>query len=237
MIKLGVLNAGPVLPEIRHIYSDYAQIFGHMLRCFDFQIESWKVYESHFPNTITQCDAWLISGSKFGVYENHPWIPTLEEFIRDCHANNLPLIGVCFGHQIIAQALGGTVEKFREGWGVGWAPFFFLDQTIYLNSWHQDQVVIVPEGAHVLGHNSFCENAFISYGENTFSLQAHPEFDHDFIRHLIKYRGSEVPQKRVQGAKESLEKKLSNDLMRDFFGYHIKSRSLQQAIENFSNGQ
>ena len=66
-----------------------------------------------FPEGIHDADGWLITGSRHGAYEDHPWIPPLEEFIRDAYAAQVPLVGICFGHQIIAQAMGGKVEKYQ----------------------------------------------------------------------------------------------------------------------------
>ncbi len=72
-----------------------------------------------FPAGVKAADGWLVTGSKFGVYESHDWIGLLEEFLREAYAGNVPIVGICFGHQILAQALGGKAEKFKRGWSVG----------------------------------------------------------------------------------------------------------------------
>ena len=219
-----------MVSELQPEYGDYTCMFGQMLSQHDGRIEGWSVYESRFPNSISQCDVWLISGSKFGVYEDHPWIPNLEEFIRQCHSNRLPLIGVCFGHQIIAQALGGIVEKFSGGWCIGRTRYDFLGHAIHLNSWHQDQVIHVPENSWVLGGNDFCRNAFIDYGDNTFSLQPHPEFDHGFIEGLIEYRGRGVPKSLLEKARQGLGKDVDDVLIKVLIENLLESQSLAKAL-------
>jgi GMP synthase-like glutamine amidotransferase len=82
-----------------------------------------------FPKDIHDCDGWLITGSRFGAYEDHPFIPPLEDFIRAAYAAHVPVVGICFGHQIIAQAMGGKVEKYAGGWSVGPTEYNFGDQT------------------------------------------------------------------------------------------------------------
>ena len=108
-------------------------------------------------------DGWLISGSKHGAYEDHAFIPPLEDLIREIADQGLPLVGVCFGHQIIAQALGGKVEKFDAGWAVGRQTYEIDGDEYQLNAWHQDQVTRLPESATRVGTSAFCENAMLYY--------------------------------------------------------------------------
>lgn len=91
------------------------------------------------------------------------------------------MVGICFGHQIIAQALGGAVIKHPDGWAVGAQDYDFGGERVTLNAWHQDQVIRRPEGAEVLARNAFCENAALIYDDRAFSVQAHPEFSDSFI--------------------------------------------------------
>ncbi|MEO0692966.1 MAG: type 1 glutamine amidotransferase, partial [Pseudomonadota bacterium] len=142
-----------------------------------------------FPNSVHDCDGWLITGSKHGAYEDLPWIPRLEGFLRDAYAAKVPIVGICFGHQILAQALGGKVEKFTGGWSVGPTDYNWGGETVRLNAWHQDQVVALPEGAEVLASSDFCQYAALAYGDRALTVQAHPEYDDDAIRVLIEARG------------------------------------------------
>ena len=217
-MKLGILKAGPVIPELYEKFGDYASSYEQLLGPGNFEIQSWDIFESSFPDSINQCEGWLISGSRYGVYEHYPWLPKLEEFIKDCYSANLPLIGVCFGHQAMAKALGGRVENFSGGWSIGRTSYNFLGKRVHLNAWHQDQVISLPPRAKVLGENDFCKYAFLSYGPQTFSLQPHPEFNHDYIKGLIELRGKGiVPDELLNKAKQGLGRSINNDLIADHF--------------------
>ena len=118
----------------------------------------------------------------------------------------------------MAQALGGQVEKFKGGWCIGRTSYNFMGKHIHLNAWHQDQVVTLPPKATVMGENDFCKYAFLSYGPQTFSLQAHPEFPHDYIKGLIELRGKGVvPDELLNKAKYGLGRSIDNDLIANHF--------------------
>ena len=153
----------------------------------------------------------MITGSKHGTYENLPFIPPLEDFIRKAYAAAVPLVGVCFGHQIIAQALGGKVEQYKDGWAVGPTDYDFGGETLTLNAWHKDQVTIVPPDARVVASNDFCANAALVYNDRAFSLQAHPEFRPEFVDGLAQTRGrGVVPDALLDRAVDRLDVPLAD---------------------------
>ena len=132
------------------------------------------------------------------------------------------MIGVCFGHQIIAQALGGKVEKFAGGWSVGHVVYDLEGEPLAINAWHQDQVVEKPKEAEVIGATDFCAHAALAYGDRIWTIQPHPEYDHDFIEGLITHRGKGVvPDAQLEAAKTRLDAPLDRERvaqkMRDFF--------------------
>ncbi|MGB2201641.1 MAG: type 1 glutamine amidotransferase, partial [Pseudooceanicola atlanticus] len=146
-----------------------------------------------------------------GVYEPHDWIPPLEDLIRAIHAKKQPLAGICFGHQIIAQALGGKVVKFDGGWSVGAQTYQFEDGPVTLNAWHQDQVVALPDGAQVLASSDFCANAAVAYGDRIYTVQAHPEFTATEVDGLIRKRGpGVVPDALLANAADNLNAPLGS---------------------------
>ncbi len=142
-----------------------------------------------FPKGVHDCDGWLITGSRHGAYEDHPFIPPLEQFIRDAYAAHVPVVGICFGHQIIAQAMGGRVERYEGGWSVGPTTYDFGGEAFTMNAWHRDQVVEKPQGAQVVASNDFCQNAALLYDDRMFTVQAHPEFPNSFVDGLMRTRG------------------------------------------------
>ena len=184
---------------------DYSQMFVDMLDGNGFDFEVYPVVDGVFPTGHAAADGWLITGSRHGAYEEHDWIPPLEQLIRDIRDASQPLVGICFGHQIIAQALGGKVEKFGGGWAVGATEYDLGGETITLNAWHQDQVTELPEGAKTVGSNAFCANAVLAYGEQIWTIQPHPEFSGGFIDGLIDTRGrGVVPDALLDAAKDKV---------------------------------
>lgn len=146
-----------------------------------------------------------------GAYEDHAWIPPLEALIREINARKQPLAGICFGHQIIAQALGGKVEKYEGGWAVGRVTYQVDGKGLTLNAWHQDQVVERPQGARVLGGNDFCQNGILAYGDHIISWQPHPEFPSAFVGGLIEKRGrGVVPDNLLDRAAAELDAPVDN---------------------------
>ena len=200
-MKIGILVTGHPPDELYDQFGEYDGMFRKLLDGNGFEFETFAVVDNQFPSSIEDADGWVITGSRHGAYEDHPWIPPLEELIRAIRDAGQPLIGVCFGHQIIAQALGGTVEKFQGGWAVGRTSYDFDGDTVTLNAWHQDQVTRLPKGACVLGSNDFCKNAMVAYGDTIWTVQAHPEYGDDFISGLVRTRGKGVvPNNLLQDA-------------------------------------
>jgi GMP synthase-like glutamine amidotransferase len=206
-MKIGILQAGHTPDDLARTLGDYDTLYPDLLAGYGFSFQAYCVVDMEFPASITECDGWFISGSRYGAYEDHPWIPPLEQFIRDIYADGRPLVGVCFGHQIIAQALGGTVEKYKDGWSVGHTEYDFDGQIIPLNAWHQDQVIERPIDAKVIASTDFCRNAGLVYGDKVWSVQPHPEFTAEFVDGLIKGRGKGlVPDEILVDANAKLDK-------------------------------
>ena len=175
-MKIGILQCGhaPDLPRRNH--GDFDDMFARIFTPYDVTFETFNVVDTVFPTGPEAADAWLLTWSKHGAYEDHAFIKPLEALIRDIHASPQRMVGICFGHQIIAQALGGTVAKFSGGWSIGRTAYDFgpLGE-LYLNAWHQDQVLQKPTDAQTIASNAFCKHAGLQYGESILTIQPHPE--------------------------------------------------------------
>ncbi|MBE1283169.1 MAG: type 1 glutamine amidotransferase [Rhodobacteraceae bacterium] len=221
-MKIGILLTGHAPDALIDQTGDYDLMFADLLAQDGLNFQGYAVVDGIFPeNGADDADGWVITGSRHGAYEDHDWIPPLEDLIRDIDAQKKPLIGVCFGHQIIAQALGGKVQKFGGGWAIGRVTYSQQGQDVTLNAWHQDQVVERPERARVLAGNGFCENGILAYDDHIWTVQPHPEYNADFIQGLIDHRGrGVVPDETLNRAAANLRGPVSNPeiatFMKDF---------------------
>ena len=226
-MKIGILQTGHAPDELLQAQGDYDAHFGRLLADQGFTFETYNVVDMQFPTSINDCDGWLITGSKHGAYEDHAFIPPLEHFIRDLYAKDIPMVGVCFGHQIIAQALGGKVEKFAGGWSVGRTQYDWGGKEVHLNAWHQDQVVALPDDAQVVASNDFCANAALVYGRKIFTTQPHPEFDNTFIKGLVEGRGKGVvPDDQLDTARGALNAPVDNGHIAKQIAQFFKQRDI-----------
>ncbi len=202
-MRLGILETGKVADHLVEDYGHYPRIFGKAFAGLDDTLElvPFEVVNGQFPASPHDCDAWLVTGSKFGVYDPEPWIAPLKDFLRQSRDANVPMIGVCFGHQIMAEAFGGSAAKSDKGWGCGVHEYAIHQKPAWLkieadsftmHAMHQDQVLSLPADATVLASSSFCENAMVAYGDPeqpyAISVQPHPEFTRGFGEALVNYR-------------------------------------------------
>lgn len=197
-MKLAILETGYPPGDLASRFGDYPAMFADMLGP-GFEIESFDVQAGDFPDPGNH-QAVLITGSPAGVYEELDWLPGLFDFIRA--ANDSRMIGVCFGHQAMAAALGGRVEKSDKGWGAGLhhyaidrvEPWMDEVETIAAPASHQDQVVAQPPNTEVLISSAFAPYAGLAWTDRSaISFQFHPEFSPDFAKALIAERYDRVP--------------------------------------------
>ena len=227
-MRIGILQTGIAPDSLKADFGDYPAFFETLLAGNEFKFTTYVVVNNDFPPDVQAADGWLITGSRHGAYENHAFITPLEDFIRSAAAGKVPMVGVCFGHQIMAQALGGKVEKFSGGWSVGANDYDFEGQTVTLNAWHQDQVTSVPKGAKIIAHSPFCAVAGLAYGTHGLSVQAHPEFSSEFVEGLMDSRGKGVvPEALLSKARTRLNDKIDQPLLaRKIANFFKKSQTL-----------
>ena len=215
-MRIGILQCGHFATEPGYPEKTYHDLYADLLAGRGLKFRTWSVVDMEFPAGVNDADGWLISGSKHGVYDDLPFIAPLEDFVRDIYAACVPMVGVCFGHQIMAQALGGKTEKFSGGWSVGPVDYNFNGETLSLNAWHQDQVVEVPPDAETTASTDFCAHAALAYKGRAISIQPHPEFEPQEVEMLLKSRApGVVPDDIIETAMAANGQPLDNKLIAD----------------------
>ena len=142
--------------------------------------------------------SWLIiSGSSANVPTREPWIVALEQYLARAVGAGLPVFGICFGHQLLGQGLGGLVTKNPRGREIGTFPlelvasdplFSAAEEPLLVNMTHVDSVVTLPPGARVLARTQLDENAAVYFGQRAWGVQFHPEMDAEILKHYLAAR-------------------------------------------------
>ena len=201
-MRIGLLECDHVDDRYRGIDGDYADMFESLL---GLDLVRYDAVNGALPASPDECDGWLATGSRFSVYDDSPWITNLQGFVRGVRDAGTAFVGICFGHQLLAHALGGRTEKAAVGWGVGaidtWVEPAHADAVLLYM--HQDQVVAVPDGATVLGRTDHCPIAMLQLGP-MLGVQAHPEFSAAYVDALLDARADRIGPDRTARAKESL---------------------------------
>ena len=218
-MRIGILETGFPPEELRETYGSYPEQFAKLLDGHGFEFKAWPVLTDDFPASPADADGWLITGSRFGVYEDHAWIPKLEAFVRQAVAARIPIVGICFGHQLLAQALGGKVINSDRGWGVGPNDYRDLEtgKTITIVASHQDQVVEQPPATEIIAESDFCPIAGLRWTDApVISWQPHPEMSKGFVTDLLKMRyGTTYPKDVADKALARMEDPIDSPAMGD----------------------
>ena len=221
-MKLGIIETGKLVGVLAEKYDPHPIAFQRLLGPLDPDLDfaTWSAVDGDVPTDPNACDAWLITGSRHGVYEDHPWMAPLTDFARRTADADKRMIGVCFGHQFLAQAFGGTAVKSDKGWGSGAHTYTIRKRADWMVTdheevsvvvAHQDQVVEPPPGAETLGGNTFCEHGIMTIGDTVMTMQFHPEMTKTFARDLIDVRRDLMGDTVADAARDSLEKDLHSD--------------------------
>ena len=233
-MKIGILKTDNVHQDLADDFGEYPDMFQALLAPVDPELEFvvYDVEEGEYPADIDEVDAYLMTGSKSSVYEDKEWIHTLSDFVRDLHEHRKKLVGICFGHQMVAHALGGRTEKSDKGWGVGAHDALFHrlpewhdgeDPEFVLIVSHQDQVVETAPGTEVLAGSDFCENAVCQLGDHILTLQGHPEFIEAYSHSLLELRRELYGEDNYHGGKASLGRDLDRERVADWIVKFLRS--------------
>lgn len=215
-IKLGILqtnhdksvDVGDAFPDDAHRFRD---LFDHQEQRYQYRI--YMTIGGELPQDINEQDAYLITGSPLSVLDEHVFSKGLTQFIQQCDAEKKKLVGACFGHQAIAMALGGHVERSDNGYNVGIESTKFSKQrswmvpqkdSLSMHVFHEDQVSEVPPGCDLLGSSEHCKVASFAKGNHIFTTQAHPEFTNPFMNCVLGSMGDHLSDDQLSLAKASL---------------------------------
>lgn len=199
-MRIGILEAGRPPGDLAEQYGDYPAMLERLLGgAHDYR--TYDVAAGTLPRSPSECAAWLITGSPAGVYDDLAWIAPLTGFLRETKGK-ARLVGICFGHQIMAEAFGGRVEKSAKGWGIGLHRYDVVERMPWMDdaesfaaaASHQDQIVAQPPRSRIVARSDFTPFAALSYEDQpAISFQCHPEFETAFARALLGSRRERLP--------------------------------------------
>lgn len=225
-MKIGLLETGAPPGDLLEEYGSYSSMFEALLGD-DHVYRVYDVQKGELPADPAENDAYVITGSSAGVYDPLPWIEPLKAFLVEARGGT-PLVGVCFGHQIMAEAFGGKVVKSDKGWGVGLQAYEvsthepWMDEVrhVAVPGSHQDQVVELPSGARVLAGSTFTPYGILAYDDaRAISMQFHPEFSPAYAKALIEARrGTRFTDEQADGAIASLSAPNDRDRIAEWIG-------------------
>ncbi len=230
-VKIGLLVCDHVRPEFLEISGEYEDMFRRLFSHHpEVEVVAYDAIGGHLPADPNEADAWMTTGSRHSVNEDESWIRDLEAFVRETADAGVPFIGICFGHQLIAKALGGTVVKSDRGWGVGVKEVQVSGDLGWGHSYrvvtsHEDQVAALPPGGEVLGWNEHCPVSVLGVGSTMLGIQGHPEFETSYSAALMESRrGTIIPGETVDAGMRSLGEEPDGDNLADWIVEFIEKR-------------
>ena len=233
-MRICVVVCGRVAEPLADVMPPYLESFRALLapQLPEAAFAGCSAIDGEFPRSVDDHDVYIFSGSPHGVYEDLPWIRESEAFVRRAAAAGKVLIGGCFGHQLIAQALGGEVRKSERGWGMGVHRHALTGREAWMRGGpdavnvlvsHQDQVIRPPEGAVVLASSEFCPNAMLRIGDRILTMQGHPEMNVPTVDRILDMRRDKVGEAVFSEGKGSLGRALDHEAMAGWLAGFIRA--------------
>lgn len=216
MKRIGLLLVGHIDAGSLHVGGDYPELYTELLAPLDIELVTYRCDEGQLPESVREQDGWMCSPSRLSVYDDIAWLRDVEQLLRDMVATETPYVGICFGHQLMAQALGAEVRKADYGWGIGAKhyeivePQSWMDSTddIVLAASHQDQVQQLPSEARLLARSDYCPIGGMLIGERAWTLQVHPEFSPSLADSLLATRLGLFGEEKASAARATLTEPL-----------------------------
>ena len=226
-MKIGLLVCDRFQPELLEIAGNHLDMFTALFAGRpEVELHAYDLVGGEYPDSPAACDGWITSGSRHAVSDGEPWIEWLAGFVRRLHENGSAHVGVCFGAQMIAHALGGEVTLGAAGWGVGVARTEVTGDADWMVPRrgrfrvvvsYQDQVTTLPPGSRVLASTDHCPVSMFTVGDHFLGIGGHPEIPIPFIRALIESRrGTRIPDDIADMGLASLETTPDVPLLRDW---------------------
>jgi GMP synthase-like glutamine amidotransferase len=219
---IGLFEAGSYDPDFIGAHgapSDWFKRFLGRVSDDGLEYRVYRAYDGDIPATVDECDGYLITGSPASAMERAPWMLNLGEFcIRAMETR--PVVGICFGHQLLCQALGGEVRAAEVGWGIGVHSYAVTGTADWMDppmpdvamlTSHMDQVTTLPPGAAVLAESAFCPHAILQLGPNAITIQAHPEATRGCFGSVYEMRRERYAPGQADRALKSLEQPTDDD--------------------------
>ncbi|MGX9418644.1 glutamine amidotransferase-related protein [Vibrio sp. WJH972] len=233
-MKIGIIVCGLVDPLWASDFGEYADMIQTTLSPYgEFEFQTFNALTSSLPEDIHACDGYIVTGSVYDAYADEPWIHQLADWIRRCDKQRKPLLGICFGHQIIALALGGKVEKSSKGWGIGISTTELLADTSWMEPKltslkmlisHQDQVIDIPPSMKLLARSDFCPNYMLSKDQHILTVQGHPEFSLEFERCIVEKKKTQVSEECYLSALTSLNQTPDSTIVMRWFANFLSEK-------------
>ena len=220
-MKIAILQCDNVMEKFQEDFGNYPEMITDLLNSVENNLEigTFDVQKGEYPQNINDWELFITTGSKASVNDNEVWILDLIEFTKLLGVTKKKLMGICFGHQIIALARGGSVEESDKGWGIGIASNDILIQTDWMDNEqielklivsHKEQINQLPQGAMVIAQSDFCPYFMVQWDDHFLSVQGHPEWNKLYSKTLMNDRRSIIPVKRIEQGLASLEKNINN---------------------------
>jgi len=220
-MKIAILQCDNVMEKFQDDFGNYPQMITDLLNSVENNLEIgiFDVQKGEYPQNISDWELFITTGSKASVNDNEDWIIDLIEFTKLLSVTKKKLVGICFGHQIIALARGGSVAESDKGWGIGIASNNILIQTDWMDNEqhelnlivsHKEQINQLPQGTMIIAESEFCPYFMVQWDDQFLSVQGHPEWNKLYSKTLINDRRSIIGVKRIDQGLASLEKKIDN---------------------------
>jgi GMP synthase-like glutamine amidotransferase len=234
-VHVGVLAFDEVDERFREIAGGYSQMLERLLSPHmpELRVTRFDVQALNLPADARTCDGWITTGSRASVYDAAAWIGAAETFVRKVADSDRPFVGICFGHQLLARALGAEVKRAPAGWGVGVLPMRVVHtqdwmtparSTVRMQFMHADQVTEPPAGATLLGEAPHCPVAMFQSGPRLLGIEAHPEFPASYARALIEDRRARIGEQLTEDALARVDGPTDSDVVGGWIARFLDAR-------------